>query len=160
MYYVYVLVHPQGKSYYYGFSSDLKRRIKEHEQRDHINWKLVYYESYLDKSEALERERKLKQYGAARGHLKRRIAKSVEIALKSAGWLRAFCLMSLRVSVSGKLKSLWDAGVGKPSPNRAIELLALDPKRRWSTHDQVEARVRSSEGPNRCMLKNARMSCG
>ena len=35
-------------------------------------------------------------------------------------WLRAFCLMSLRVSMCGKLKIFWIGGVGKPSPNRAI----------------------------------------
>ena len=51
--------------------------------------------------------------------LKARIKASIERVLESAGWLRAFCLMSLRVSICGKLKIFWIVGVGKPSPNRA-----------------------------------------
>jgi len=36
--------------------------------------------------------------------------------------------MSLRVSICGKLKSLWDGGVGKPSPNRAYEVAGAGPE--------------------------------
>ena len=53
--------------------------------KEHIGWKLVYYEAYVSESDARERERKLKQYGAGRGHLKKRIDKSIEQMLKSAG---------------------------------------------------------------------------
>lgn len=42
----------------------------------------------------------------------------------------AFCIMSLRVSVSGMPKGLWSGGEAKASPKRATKLLALDPKRR------------------------------
>ena len=57
----------------------------EHETREQIGWKLIYYEAYVSESDARERERKLKQYGAGRGHLKKRIEKSIEQMLKSAG---------------------------------------------------------------------------
>ena len=36
--------------------------------------------------------------------------------------------MSLRVSVRSKLKSFWDGGVAKASPNRAIQLHGIDAK--------------------------------
>ena len=42
--------------------------------------------------------------------------------------MRAFCLMSLRVSVSGKLKSFWDVGVAKASPNRANIVAGVRPE--------------------------------
>ena len=45
------------------------------------------------------------------------------------GSWRAFCLMSLRVSVRGKLKAFWAGGAGKPSPKWANESRVLDPKR-------------------------------
>lgn len=85
MHYIYVLVNPSDSSLYYGYSSDLKRRMIEHKTREHIGWELVYYEAYQSELDARKRERKLKQYGAARGHLKKRIAKSIEQILKSAG---------------------------------------------------------------------------
>ena len=46
-------------------------------------WKLAYYEAYLNEQDARDRERMLKQYGAARGHLKQRIGHST--GLESAG---------------------------------------------------------------------------
>ena len=85
MHYVYVLTNPKNSSNYYGFSTDLKRRMKEHKEQEHKGWKLTYYEAYLDESDARKRERKLKQYGAGRGHLKARIKASIERVLKSAG---------------------------------------------------------------------------
>ena len=85
MHYVYVLVNPLNRVLYYGYSSDLKRRMKEHKTREHIGWELVYYEAYREEQEARERERKLKAYGNSRGHLKKRIEKSIEQVLESAG---------------------------------------------------------------------------
>ena len=51
--------------------------------RKHAGWKLVYYEAYLNEQDARDREQMLKNYGAARGHLKQRIARSM--GLESAG---------------------------------------------------------------------------
>ena len=36
--------------------------------------------------------------------------------------------MSLRVIVSGKPKVFWTGGAAKASPNRALELVGVDPK--------------------------------
>ncbi len=84
MFYVYVLKNPRAAELYYGFSSNLKQRFRAHqEMRKHAGWTLVYYEAYLNEQDARDRERMLKQYGAARGHLKQRIARST--GLESAG---------------------------------------------------------------------------
>ena len=84
MFYVYVLKNPKTGALYYGFSSDLKQRFAKHqEMRKHAGWELVYYEAYLNEQDARDRERMLKHYGAARGHLKRHIARST--GLESAG---------------------------------------------------------------------------
>ena len=40
------------------------------------------------------------------------------------------------------------------------ECLGVDPKPGRSTHEQGEAGVTPSGGPNRCGLKTARMTCG
>jgi predicted GIY-YIG superfamily endonuclease len=86
MFYVYV---PQGvgaKNVYYGFSSDLRQRFKSHQQMPkHAGWKLIYYEAYLSEQDARNRERMLEKYGAARGHLKQRIRRSLSTGLESAG---------------------------------------------------------------------------
>ena len=81
MYYVYVLKNNKGR-HYIGFTSDLKRRFKEHNSEKYNKnrftfrnrpWKLVYYEAYSVKEKAMERERKLKQYGNSFSILKKRI---------------------------------------------------------------------------------------
>ena len=86
MFYVYVLQSVDGKNAYYGFSSDLRQRFKSHQQMPkHAGWKLIYYEAYLSEQDARNRERMLKKYGAARGHLKQRIRRSLSTGLESAG---------------------------------------------------------------------------
>ena len=72
MFYVYVLKNTISGKPYYGYTADLKRRVREHGRY----WKLVYYEAYTSKADALLRERKLKDYGQARSWLKLRIAHS------------------------------------------------------------------------------------
>ena len=67
MYYVYVLQNESDKSLYIGFSSDLKRRLQEHIEgrggrttKIKTGWRLIYYEAYIEKLDALGRERFLK----------------------------------------------------------------------------------------------------
>lgn len=84
MFYVYVLKNPKSAALYYGFTSNLRQRFRAHQEiPKHAGWKLIYYEAYLNERDARDRERMLKQYGAARGHLKQRISRSV--GLESAG---------------------------------------------------------------------------
>lgn len=66
MYYFYVLRFIKNKKFYYGFTDNLIRRIKEHKtkqsgftSRNGI-FKLVFYEAYLDKQDALAAEKYFK----------------------------------------------------------------------------------------------------
>jgi putative endonuclease len=87
MHCVYVIQNEDGKLYY-GYSSNLKERIKGHNADDNIGytrgskWKLVYYEAYTEKTDALKREKSLKKSGNARKQLKERIRNSLD-SLKS-----------------------------------------------------------------------------
>ena len=90
MFYVYVIKNPKRDELYYGFTADLKQRFAEHQRLPrHAGWKLVYYEAYVDEQDARERERQLKAYGAARGHLKARIRRSMAKVVESAGEARS-----------------------------------------------------------------------
>lgn len=66
MHYVYVLFSLSDRKLYIGFSTDVKRRLKEHNQGKNISTKsrrpfeLIYYEAHLSKSDAQRRERYFK----------------------------------------------------------------------------------------------------
>jgi putative endonuclease len=66
MYYVYLIQSLVDNSYYVGMTSDLERRLKEHNNgktksiKHKVPFKLVYYEAYLDKTIARKREIQLK----------------------------------------------------------------------------------------------------
>jgi putative endonuclease len=61
-FYVYILKSEYDGSYYVGFSSDLETRIWEHNEgrtgytSKKRPWKLVYWEEFEGKTEALKRE--------------------------------------------------------------------------------------------------------
>jgi len=82
MYYVYILYSLKDKKFYKGFTSDLKRRLLEHNSGKNTSTvyrrplKLVYYEAYLIKKDAEFREKYLK---TSMG--KRVVKKTVEISL-------------------------------------------------------------------------------
>ena len=83
MFYVYIIKSSKTKDLYYGFSSDLKARIKSHNEgsnistKDGVPWELIYYEAFKSEDDARKREAKLKHYGNARTHIKNRIQKSL-----------------------------------------------------------------------------------
>ncbi|RIJ46625.1 GIY-YIG nuclease family protein [Maribellus luteus] len=66
-YFVYILQSDQDGSYYIGFTSNLEIRLEYHSSGKSrytsrkMPWKLVYSESYASKSEAMKREKFLKQ---------------------------------------------------------------------------------------------------
>jgi putative endonuclease len=72
MFYIYVLQSESDDGLYIGFSTDLRRRLKEHQEGKSIAtsyrkpWRLIYYEAYLEKEDALGRERYLKSGGGRR----------------------------------------------------------------------------------------------
>lgn len=83
MFYFYVLKSEKDKELYYGYTEDLKRRIKEHNSgkmestRDRKPFILVYYEAYRSNNEARKRERQIKRRAGALTSLKRRIRESI-----------------------------------------------------------------------------------
>ena len=91
MFYVYVLVEEKSDKDYIGFSKDLKKRIVEHQQGVGAKftktgqWHLVYYEAFLSRKDAMNREKKLKQNGNARHQLLRRIKDSINWVKIGAG---------------------------------------------------------------------------
>jgi putative endonuclease len=91
MFYVYVLVEKETRDTYIGYSSNLRKRVVQHQTGSgakttkHGDWHLVYYEAYLSEKDAINRERKLKHYGQSRTHLFRRIKNSIDWPKISAG---------------------------------------------------------------------------
>ncbi len=66
MYYVYILKSLRDNKFYTGFSSNLKRRLRDHQvgnvdsTKNRRPLELFYYEAYRDKVSALNREKFLK----------------------------------------------------------------------------------------------------
>ncbi|MBI2124068.1 MAG: GIY-YIG nuclease family protein [Candidatus Wildermuthbacteria bacterium] len=85
MHYVYVIKSRKKNWNYIGFSSDLRKRFHEHNQRKvrvtkaHCPFTLVYYEAYLSERDARKREIELKKKGQQKEFLKARIANSLKI---------------------------------------------------------------------------------
>ena len=71
-FYVYVLQSESDDGWYIGFSTDLRRRLKEHQDGKSFAtsyrgpWRLIYYEAYLEETDALGREQYLKSGGGRR----------------------------------------------------------------------------------------------
>ena len=78
-YYAYLLENQNDRSWYIGMTSNLKRRLEEHQTgrgcrttKLKTNWKLIYFEGYLLKEDATGRERFLKG-GSGRKYLKKQL---------------------------------------------------------------------------------------
>ena len=79
MYYVYIIEDKISRSLYIGFTSDLKRRWSEHKNgrggstTSKMNDKrLIYYEAYTDKRDAVGREKFLKS-GSGRKYINKQL---------------------------------------------------------------------------------------
>ena len=83
MYYIYLLKSEKSEWLYIGYTSDLAKRLKEHNAGKNYSTKrylpvrLIYYEAYFSKSDAIEREKCLKYYGSGLRNLKDRLKKSL-----------------------------------------------------------------------------------
>jgi len=66
MFYIYVLESVKNKKLYFGYTSDLKKRLKEHNSgknfstKPYIPWNLIYYEACIEEEDAIRREKYLK----------------------------------------------------------------------------------------------------
>ncbi len=93
MYWTYLLENQNDKSWYIGYTSNLKKRLTEHQNgygaqttknklrgnlsrgdatKNKQNWMLIYYEGYKNKKDAEGRERFLKS-GSGRKFLKKQL---------------------------------------------------------------------------------------
>ncbi len=77
MYYVYLLKNRETSQWYTGFCADLRKRIKEHQDKKVFSTKsgvfdLIYYEACRHKNDALAREKYLKS-GMGKRYLKNRL---------------------------------------------------------------------------------------
>ncbi len=83
MFFVYILKSQKDRNLYIGFTSDLKRRLKEHNSGQNRSTKfrrplkLVYLEGYLSSEDAKKREENLKLRARALRQLLNRIEKSL-----------------------------------------------------------------------------------
>ncbi len=83
MFYVYILKSSLDDKLYIGYTNDLKRRFSEHNSGLNTSTKhrrpfeLVYYEAYKSKIDAMERERKLKQFKNSYTELCKRMKNSL-----------------------------------------------------------------------------------
>jgi putative endonuclease len=66
VHYVYVLQSKKTSKWYTGYTSDLRKRFREHQEgkstwtRGKGPWKLIYYEACLNEQDAITREAYLK----------------------------------------------------------------------------------------------------
>ena len=66
MHFVYVLESETTKRWYIGYSMNIEQRLDAHNDGKNVStshgglWKLIYYEAYLEKMDALGREKFLK----------------------------------------------------------------------------------------------------
>lgn len=66
MYYVYILQSSKDQSFYIGYTTDLKKRLTEHNNGSSLAtkykrpYKLIFYEGFLDRIDAKHRETYLK----------------------------------------------------------------------------------------------------
>ena len=80
---MYVIQNSGTSELYFGFTSNLKRRLEEHNAGKNIStkrntgtWILIYAEAYRDKRDAFSREQRLKQHGSGKHELMKRLPHS------------------------------------------------------------------------------------
>ena len=78
MYYTYLIQSEKDESIYIGFTGDLEKRIKRHNEgrekytKKKIPWKLVFYAAFRTQKEATDFEKYLKS-GSGKEFIRRRI---------------------------------------------------------------------------------------
>ena len=83
MYYVYILNNRKVRKLYIGYTADLRRRLKEHQNGKVRTTRvfgqdveLIYYEAYKNKQDAEDREKSFKRSGSVYNGLVKRIKRS------------------------------------------------------------------------------------
>lgn len=84
MFYVYIIQNSGSHVLYIGFSENVEQRVSDHNsgkggftRTKNGTWKLIYYEMYLNKMDALGREKFLKG-GSGRKYIRKQLKKYFE----------------------------------------------------------------------------------
>ena len=83
-YYVYLLTLHKSKYLYIGCTNNLEKRMKEHKTgkvfstNRYLPVNLIYYETYISKLDAFNREKALKNYGSGLAKLKMRLKDTLQ----------------------------------------------------------------------------------
>ena len=89
MYYVYILKSSKSGILYYGYTTDLKKRFKEHNSgksgftKGHLPWKLVWYSAFESKKKAEDFELYIKS-GSGKAFVYKRLV-NVVLAKEAKG---------------------------------------------------------------------------
>jgi len=84
MYYVYIIQSKKDKRWYTGYTADLRKRFKEHNENKVYSTKgrgpfeLIYYEACLNQQDATSREKYLKT-GMGKRYLKNRLKRFLSL---------------------------------------------------------------------------------
>jgi putative endonuclease len=84
MFYVYIIKSLTDGKLYVGFTNDLRRRLKEHNEGRNFSteyrrpFKLIYYEAYLSENDARDREKFFKT-GWGRNYIKRTLQETIKM---------------------------------------------------------------------------------
>ena len=84
MFYFYILKSKKDNNLYFGSTSDLRRRLLDHNSGKVLSTKprrpfeVRYYEAYFDEIDARKREASIKKDGRAMSVLKNRLTKSLQ----------------------------------------------------------------------------------
>ena len=85
MFSVYLIKSQKDESIYIGCTSDIKKRITEHNQgksfhtKKLMQWKLIYMECFISKKDAFSREASLKLHAQGLRRLKERLRNTLMV---------------------------------------------------------------------------------
>jgi len=88
VYYVYILQSSKSKILYYGYTIDLKKRLKEHNEgksqftKGHLPWKLVWYSGFCEMQTAKDFELYLKS-GSGKAFVYKRLVRKALAKMKT-----------------------------------------------------------------------------
>jgi len=84
-YYVYILRSKKDGQWYTGYTSDLRKRFKQHNNGEFNSWtkgrgpfELIYYEAYLHSKDAQAREKQIKS-GPGRRYMRERLKRFLSL---------------------------------------------------------------------------------
>ena len=83
MHFVYLLKSKKNNSFYVGCTSNLRKRIKEHNNKQSAStaryapWRLIYFEGFVSKEDAFLREKTLKLHAQGLRRLKDRLSNTL-----------------------------------------------------------------------------------